>query len=230
MSRASPSSATGSGCGVLRNFHQELAKPLDVFLCTDDLVVAAARLSLADLLPRQAWPASRQDEDFFSSDLRVRRDVASKRPAPALHGEPSPGFLGGLRGRSTGRAVRRGGGALQGRRWAARLLSDRGAASSRRSARMITSRRRRRPYEPASEPYTSPPSTREELMAGGTTAAGPSTVPPRASRVDPTRRWRPRHAVAATLTHTAPAAPRERRSSRRVDRRRPERRAIAATP
>ena len=73
---------------------QELAKPLDVFLCTDDLVVAAAaRLSLADLLPRQAWPSSRQDEDFFSSDLRVRRDVASKRPAPAAHGAPSPGYL-----------------------------------------------------------------------------------------------------------------------------------------
>ena len=43
------------------------------------------------------------------------------------------------------------------------------------------------PYEPASEPYTSPPSTREELMAGGTT-----------QRPFTSRRWRPRRAIAAT--------------------------------
>lgn len=71
----------------------ELAKPLDVFLCTDELVVAAAQVSLADLLPRKAWPATRSDEDFFSNELRLRRDVASKRPAPALQGAPTPGWL-----------------------------------------------------------------------------------------------------------------------------------------
>ena len=191
---------------------QELAKPLDVFLCTDDLVVAAARLSLADLLPRRAWPASRSDEDFFSSDLRVRRDVASKRPAPALHGAPSPGFL------EVFAAVRRVGPSDE---EAAPYKGPLGREASLRPEVPLVEPTigenepyepppPPEPYEPASEPYTSPPSTREELMAGGPHAASVRGAFSHANQHDASMASRDRtHRPDASMA----SAPRRRRDT-----------------
>ena len=71
----------------------ELSKPVDVFLCTDNLVVAAAALDLAPILPLDYWPPGRPDDEFHASEDHFRLDVVSRRPAHLLDTTPRPGRL-----------------------------------------------------------------------------------------------------------------------------------------
>ncbi|KAJ8609697.1 hypothetical protein CTAYLR_009392 [Chrysophaeum taylorii] len=70
-----------------------LASPVEVYLCTEGLVVAAGRLSLGPLLPVEAWHPARRDAEFYASEARFRVDVDSRRPMHVFAQPVSPGSL-----------------------------------------------------------------------------------------------------------------------------------------
>ena len=167
--------------------------------------------------PRQAWPSLVQMRTSSLSDLRVRRDVASKGRRP-LHGEPSQ-----VTWKSSplfdGQAVRRGGGALQGAAGPLCLATVHeepavGAASCRRrpalepASALHAAAARARSLWPAVHSAPHGASSRANQRRSRTTASGAAPSPRRSLTPRPPLR-RERRSRDASMA----SAPRHRRDT-----------------